>query len=125
MAEGDTGINALIGAIVSTVLASVVPFAPVLGGAVAGYLQGGDRSAGLRVGLYSGLIAFIPALLVITFIGALFFGAMGMGGFPAMSGLGIVIFAFVFFLIAVYIVGLSAIGGWLGNYVKHDTDVDI
>ena len=123
MSEGNAGVNELIGAIVSTVLVGVLPFAPIVGGAVAGYLQGGDRSAGVRVGLYSGVIALIPAFLVSLFVGALFLSFVGFGGLPAIGGLGILIAFVVFTFVAVYTVGFSVLGGWLGNYVKHDTDV--
>jgi Ca2+-binding RTX toxin-like protein len=132
MAEGDTGINALIGAVATVLLSGFVPFAPALGGGIAGYLQGGSRNDGIRVGVVSGAIALVPAIL----LGFLFFGLFttifvggamgGMGGMP----LGIPAFGGVFFLFAavfgaVYLVGLSAVGGWLGNYVKYDTDIDI
>ena len=79
MAEGDTLVDALIGGVVSIVL-SFTALSPILGGAVAGYLQGGDRGAEIRVGAYAGLVAAVT-------------------------------------------IGLSALGGWLGNYVKYDTDV--
>jgi len=52
MTEGDTLENAIVGAVVTALTASFVPFAPVAGGAVAGYLQGRDREEGLRVGIY-------------------------------------------------------------------------
>ena len=85
MAEGDTGVNVLLGAIATVILGSAVPFAPVLGGAIAGYLQGGDRSEGLRVGLYAGLVALIPLFLLFTVVGsimaAVFAGGMA-GGMP-------------------------------------------
>ncbi|WP_299270269.1 DUF5518 domain-containing protein [Halorientalis sp.] len=43
----DTTTNAVIGA-VATVVASFVPFSPVLGGAVAGYIGRSDGSSGIR-----------------------------------------------------------------------------
>jgi hypothetical protein len=49
--------NALIGAVVTVVL-PFVPFSPLLGGAVAGYLQERD---GFRVGAPSGAIAAVPS----------------------------------------------------------------
>lgn len=125
MAEGDTLVNALIGAVVSVVAQSFLPFAPVVGGAVAGYLQGGTRQEGLRIGAISGAIALIPVLgilfLVLSFVGFVSVGS-GEGAAFAIGGI-VVVFVFLFFL--VYTVGLSALGGWVGNYVKHDTDIDI
>ena len=130
MAEGDTLINALVGGIASIVL-SFVPLSPVLGGAIAGYLQGGTRNDGLRVGAYSGVVAAIPLALFFVFALALF-GVVGIftagpggGGAGAAGGIALFLFAFVFALVvsAIYTVGLGAIGGWLGNYVKYDTDL--
>lgn len=116
MAQGDTLLNALIGAIVSVVLA-FLPFSTVLGGGVAGYLQGESRDDGLRVGAYSGLIAAIPILLVAMVIGTVFF----FGAFvEPRAAIG---FVFVFFVLAVtlvYSIGLSALGGYLGAYVSNE-----
>ena len=129
MEEGATLVNAVVGAVVSVLGSVVIPIAPFLGGAVAGYLQGGTRSDGVRVGLISGLIAVVPGAL----LGLLVFGIFGsvlMGMSPGLDGAGFGLFSvgFVllfFFAVAVFIVGLSAGGGWVGNYVKYDTDVDL
>ena len=128
MAEGDTGINVLLGAVATVILGGFVPFAPVLGGALSGYLQGGNRSEGLRVGLYAGLVALIPLVLLFFFGGTIMFavltGGMASGmpmGVPAAVSGAFIVFAFVF--ATVYTVGLSALGGWLGNYLKKDTDL--
>lgn len=125
MDEGNTLVNALVGAVVSVVASSFIPFAPLLGGALAGYFQGGTRSEGLRVGGISGAIALIPVVgiifLVFSFLG---FVSLGSGEGAALAVGGIVML-FVFAFLALYTVGLSALGGWIGNYVKYDTDVDI
>ena len=122
MAEGDTLANAVIGGIASILLA-FVPFSPVLGGVVAGYLQGGDRGTGLRVGAYAGVVAAIPLVLFLLF-GSLLAGVVLAG--DALLGVGTV-FGFGFFVLIVvgglYTVALGAVGGWLGNYVKYDTDL--
>lgn len=132
MAEGDTLVNALVGAVATVVLSGILPFSPLFGGGVAGYMQGGDRSAGLRVGALSGVVAFVPAAAVGLLVFVFFFSALvggatsgaprAFGAFGALSVLGGV---FVGFLSVAYIVGLSALGGWLGNYVKYDTDFDV
>lgn len=129
MAEGDTFVNALIGAVVNAIAGALIPFGPVVGGAVAGYLQGGSREDGLKVGALAGAIALVPMFLLLLLFGGLIFAILagtGAGaGIPFVAGgFGIIAF-FVFIFGAVYVIGLSAVGGLLGNYVKYDTDVDI
>ena len=122
MTEGDTGMNALIGAAV-TVLATFTGFAPLLGGAVAGYL---NRRDGVKAGALSGVIASIPILLVAMFFfgGILAFmpfsgGMMGPGpGFAGAMGVVAVTFGLGSFL--VYTVGLGALGGYLGEYLCRE-----
>lgn len=128
MNEGDTLANALIGAVVSVFAGSIVPFAPLFGGAVAGYLEGGDRSDGFRVGLLSGFIALVPIVflwfIVVGVIGAFLLGVgPGSGGF-SLGVFSLAFLAFGFLFALVYVVGLSAAGGWIGNYVKYDTDIE-
>lgn len=126
MGDGDTLVNALVGAVVSVVAGGTIPFGPLFGGAVAGYLQGGDRSDGTRIGLIAGLVALVPTLLIgaaVFWLFGLFTVGVGSGGVGfGLFGLAVVLFAFV--TSAVYVVGLSVAGGWLGNYVRYDTDVD-
>jgi hypothetical protein len=122
MGDGDTLVNALVGGIASVVI-SMIPLSPVLGGALAGYLQGGSRSDGLYVGLYSGLVAAVPLA-----VGGVLFLLWGtfLLGFASPSELGAV-FVLAVALVglvgsALYTVGLGAVGGWLGNYVRYDVD---
>jgi hypothetical protein len=126
MAEGDTPINALLGGVASIAL-SFIPFAPVLGGAIAGYLQGGTRNDGLRVGAFSGVVAAIPLAFFFVFVTVLFgaYSAAGNPGGEAFGGIVAFLLVVVFALVitAIYTVGLGALGGWLGNYVKYDTDL--
>jgi hypothetical protein len=124
MAEGDTLLNALIGGVVSIVL-SFVPFSPVLGGAVAGYLQGGERGEGARVGAYAGVVAAIPIALFL-FVAVALFGFIAVspgGGGGGGAGVFLVVVLVVIVLSALYTVAFSALGGWLGNYVKYETDL--
>lgn len=132
MAEGDTLINSVIGAVATTVLSGFVPFAPLFGGGIAGYLEGGERNDGLRVGAIAGVMALLPALVIGGLVFAFFLSVIvggavagesaGFGVFGALSLFGFAAFG-AFFL--VYSVGLSAVGGWLGNYVKYDTDFEV
>jgi hypothetical protein len=123
MASGRTIINALIGAVVGIVL-SFIPFSTIVGGAVAGFLEGPDERDGLLAGALAGVITFVPiaaiAVLAIGFIG---FG-MGVAAAPVEG------FAFITFVILVavsfallYTVGLSLLGGYLGAYLAQEYPV--
>lgn len=122
MAEGDTLANALLGAVVSIVL-SFTLVSPLLGGLLAGYLQGGDRGDGLRVGAISGVVALVPMLGFVFLVGGVL-GFFLVGGVPPSVGaVGVAFVLVVLVTSAAYTVGLSALGGWLGNYVRTDTDL--
>ncbi|QGN07130.1 hypothetical protein Hrd1104_07340 [Halorhabdus sp. CBA1104] len=124
MAEGNTFLNALLGAVATTILA-FVPFSPLLGGAVAGYLQGGDQSSAITVGALAGLFAAIPLVFVFVVLGSIipFLPSFGVPG-SISALLGIFALLAVFALLA-YSVGMSALGGLLGRYVATETDVEI
>ncbi|WP_265108484.1 DUF5518 domain-containing protein [Halosolutus halophilus] len=100
-------LNGLIGGIVGVVL-SFVPFvSTVAGGAIAGYLEGGEASDGLTVGAIAGLVMVVPYALfafVILFM-------LGLGGSP--PGFGVMAIVVVLFA-AAFTVGLSALGAVLG-----------
>ncbi|RXK49552.1 hypothetical protein EAF64_10075 [Halorientalis pallida] len=109
----DTTTNAVIGAVV-TVVTSFVPFSPVLGGAVAGYLGRADGSTGVRVGAYSGLVTAIPVIVLFAFL----IGGAAVVGAEIGVGLGAVAIAlvlmFALLVTVLTVVGLSALGGYLG-----------
>ncbi|AZQ14948.1 DUF5518 domain-containing protein [Halorubrum sp. PV6] len=117
----STLLNAFIGAVATAVL-SFTGISPVLGGALAAYLEGGDREAGLRVGAYSGLIASIPVVGLLL-LGLVFLPFLGFFGFPLEAGLaigGVVVFGAIIVVGGiVYTVALSALGGYVGSYL-HD-----
>ena len=112
-AAPDSVTLAIVGAVV-TIVTSFVPLSPTLGGAVAGYLRGGDANSGARIGAYAGLVASLPfALLGLFLLGGLVVVASELG----LGGLGVfVALAMVFSILVsvVYLVGLSALGGYLG-----------
>ena len=123
MAEGDTFVNSLLGAAVIVLTTPVVPFAPVAGGAVAGYLQGRNTDGGLKVGAIAGLISVVPLLAVLVLVGNLFLFVVAAGGAGVPSvvgGLGVAILVVAFFGLLLYVAVLSAIGGWLGSYTKSE-----
>lgn len=109
----DTTTNAIVGA-VATVVLSFVPFAPVLGGLVSGYLQGGDGRDGMRVGAYAGLVASLPMVVLFVFLagGFVLVGTeLGLGLSGVFVGL---ILLFALLVVVAYMVALSALGGYLG-----------
>jgi hypothetical protein len=113
-------VSALLGAVVS-VVTSFVPFSPVIGGGVAGYLHAGSREDGLRVGAASGAIAAIPVVLVV----ALVFGGFGLFTIVENAFGAAVFFVGLLLVVALLVVtlsaGLSAVGGYLGVYVREET----
>lgn len=120
MSDGNTHINAVIGAVVTVVLSFTV-FSPLLGGGVAGYLQRGDRSGGIRVGALSGAIATIPFVLLFAVFGGFVFTGSMMG--PGLGAPGVISFLFVlgFVFAIVWNVGLGALGGYLGVYLATES----
>jgi hypothetical protein len=92
---GETWLNAVAGGVVTLVVAPVLPFAPVLGGSLAGYLEAGERGAGradgLRVGALAGVVAFVALLVFAVVLGNLLFAVLtGLVGVP--PGLGLLVF---------------------------------
>jgi hypothetical protein len=122
MGEGDTWINALIGAVV-TVITSFTGVSPVIGGVVAGYL---NRRDGVKVGALSGIVASIPLLGLLFLVGSVFaflpFAGPGMmngpGALFGLAGFVVVVFAFVVALL--YAVALGALGGYIGQYLYQE-----
>ncbi|GAB3032232.1 DUF5518 domain-containing protein [Natronobiforma cellulositropha] len=115
-----TFINALVGA-VAGVLLSFIPFSTLLGGAVAGFLEGPDGREGTVTGAISGLFMLVPVALGGFFVlGFLGFG-VGAGGIPATGFLfALLFFAFFALVTLAYTVGLAALGGYLGAYLAGD-----
>lgn len=126
MSEDKPVTNALIGALVIVFTTPIVPFAPILGGGVAGYLEGGNRSDGLLVGALAGLIAVVPLVFIILLLGNLFVLLVAGTGstMPFLAGgLGAIAIVLVVLTLLLYVVVLSALGGWAGSYLKTETDL--
>lgn len=112
----NTALNALIGGVVSMVTAAFLgPFSPVVGGGVAGYLEGGETDDGLKVGAFAGLVALVPLLLLVPIVLFVipFVGPRGgiAFAFAAVFGLSV---------LGAFVVGFSALGGVLGAYLKRE-----
>lgn len=113
---------AAVGAVV-TVVFSVIPFSPLLGGAVAAGRYGGGYARGVGVGALSGIAAAFPLSLLL--VPALWLaGLLGVGiapGDPAYAAFLAVVAA----LFLGYAVGLSALGGLAGVSVERYTGRDL
>jgi len=119
MGEGDTLLNAVIGAVASVVL-SFLPFGIVLGGAIAGYLQGAakDYREGATVGALAGLLALLPVLGLLFLFGSVF--PLFAGFDPRLVGPVILVALFAVVASAVYFVGGGALGGAIGAYLVDE-----
>jgi len=114
--EPNTRMNALVGAVVAIVTAPLLPFAALVGGGVAGYLQQGDVNEGARVGAYAGGIAAIPAVLGVFIVGGFLVGA---------ASLSQVFFApvlalFALLVVPVYYLVAGGVGGAVGSYLHSE-----
>lgn len=114
--------HATVGAAV-TVVASILPFSSVLGGAVASFRSQYGFGGGLGIGALAGAIAALP--LLVLFVPALAIAIwLGFGFQPGEPGFELFL-AVAFGLFLVYTVGLSAVGGAIGVVVRRRTDWDI
>jgi hypothetical protein len=105
----------VIGAMVGTLL-GFVPLSPALGGAVAGYLDPDPAASGLGVGIVAGLFAALPALVITLFLGAGLVTGLPAGLVPAAAA----VFAVAVLFSLAYLVGLSALGGYLGRWLRDN-----
>ena len=121
MSDRSTLVNAFLGAVVSVVLA-FLPFSPVLGGGVAGYLE---RRDGVRVGAISGAITALPLGFLLVVV-VLFWSIFVIVPDPVVGGglllLSLIVLAGVV-VVALYTVVLSAVGGYLGVYVYEEFEL--
>ncbi|NGM67631.1 DUF5518 domain-containing protein [Natronolimnobius sp. AArcel1] len=108
--HGSTLMNAAAGGGAGIVL-SFIPGSPLLGGAIAGYLEGGDLTDGFWVGLFAGLIMLVP----ITF-----FGMLALIFFLGAPGVIATVLILAVLLGVFYIVGCSIFGAIVGVYLKNE-----
>lgn len=100
--------NVLLGAVVTVVTSPLLPYAAIVGGGIAGYLQRGTLREGATVGAMSGAITAVPATIVGWFLISFFLGLA-----PAS------LFALVLsVVVGIYLIGTGALGGALGAYLQ-------
>lgn len=114
----DAGAGAAV-----TLALSFLPFSTVAGGAAAAYRDGGGYARSVAVGALAGVVAGVP--LLVLFVPALWIaGRLGFG-LPPSSPAYDLFLTIVFALFAVYTVGLSAVGGAAGTWVRRHTSVNL
>lgn len=110
-------INALVGVVAAfawSMLPLVGVLAPLVGGAVAGYLQNTGRGDGLKVGAVVGLVGTIPIVVVIVVVMS-FLGVVSLSEGGLVAGGAIGVFGIVaLVVVAVTNTAVSAAGGFLG-----------
>ena len=111
--------NAAIGAVV-TIIFSFTGFSALLGGGVAGYLQKVPPKRGAKTGAISGGIAVVPILLLLGLGFGLFLLQPGALGVPGGIELAIILLV-MFPLLFAWIIGLSAVGGYVGAYLYSNS----
>ncbi|WP_186310980.1 DUF5518 domain-containing protein [Halorubrum depositum] len=109
---GDILLYGVLGGIAGSVL-SFVPFATVLGGALAGYLCGGTSADALKTGAVAGLVMTLPFVAVVF----VFLFLLGFAGAPAEFGLVVLV---AVGLGAAYTLGSGVVGGYLGHYLRGE-----
>lgn len=97
------------------VVLSIIPFSPVLGGIVAGYLH---KRKGLKVGALAGLFAAIlVAIVAIVIISILSFSMVTPGNVVVSPLVGFGLLSIVILvLVSLYTAGLGAFGGYLHDW---------
>lgn len=107
--------NGLVGGVVA-ILLSVLPFSTVIGGGLAGYLDRKSGHHGSGAGAVAGTVAFVPYLVVGTYLVLADVALPGpeLSVSPTLLVAGVTAFAFV------YTVGLGVLGGLAGAYVRED-----
>jgi hypothetical protein len=109
-----TWVVGVVGASISSAL-GFVPFSPVLGGLAAGYLDPNPDASGLGTGTVAGVFGCLPVLVTAVFAGVGLFV-----GLPADVAASVVVpLAVGLALSLVYFVGPSALGGYLGGWLRE------
>jgi hypothetical protein len=110
---------AITGGAASAVL-SFIPFSPIVGSGLAGYLGHQDTGHSTSVGAFSGFLYVLPGLVILLFLTiGVFVGLSNVGE----AGIGYVLFAvmlLVMLIVSAYGAGVGALGGFLGGRLAED-----
>ncbi|MGM0591042.1 MAG: DUF5518 domain-containing protein [Halobacteriota archaeon] len=107
-------VYAITGALV-TVVFSAFMVSPLVGGALAGYLLDADRRAGAEAGVFAGLLASFPVIVILGIL----FSSLSIGRYLFGYSKGVLLFWVVLLgfvsVVLLFVVGLSTLGGFLGG----------
>ena len=109
--EGSLYTDGVVGAVITSVT-SFLPFAPLIGGLVAGFLYRGDGWRGATVGVVVGILVMLP---VVVFGAVLAFGYIQHELFVASLGV-----VFVVVVTAMVTLVFAAVGGYIGGYLRAE-----
>ncbi|MFC7231977.1 DUF5518 domain-containing protein [Saliphagus sp. GCM10025308] len=105
--------NGLLGGLVA-VFASFLTFSVLLGGIVAGYLEGADQEEGIIAGLYAGFVyAALIVLPLVLGLGPVVGVGDLVGGLEFVDG-GLILFMVFYSTFA------GGFGGWVGAYLNAE-----
>jgi len=110
--------SAVLGAIATTVL-SFIPLSPVVGGGLAGYLEGDETGRSISVGGVSGLMAMIPGIAILLFVTVGLYNGLATvdeGDFGILVATAMLL---VVLVVAAYGSGLGALGGFAGGRLSE------
>lgn len=121
-------VHGFVGGGLAFLVGGIVPFSPIVGGAVAGYLEGGFRIAAVKVGALAGTVASIPVALIV-FDGGERFAMLGYGESVTLSGFDggfagftdadqLLFFGVVALSVFAFVVGFSVLGSLFGNAIR-------
>lgn len=111
------GSLAVVGAVFTAVV-SFLPFAPAIGGALAGYVEEAESGRSGSVGALTGLLYTLPLLVVLAFVIGGFgagFAAIGESGLALLTG---GVFLFVFVIVAAISIAMGALGGYVAGRIR-------
>jgi hypothetical protein len=102
------------GALIGSLL-SFIPLSPILGGVAAGYLDPNPETSGLGTGTLAGVFGSLPLFVVVTFASIGLIVSVPSETAPAV----VTVVCVALLLIVLYFVGLSAVGGYLGGWLRN------
>jgi hypothetical protein len=111
---GTTRSYAVLGAVVAALL-SFVPFSPLAGGGLAGYLGYHGNGRAVSTGALSGFLSVAPILSVLAFLTVGIYTGLADVQQASLGVVSAVAMCLVVLVISVYGTGLGALGGFIGG----------